>query len=101
MVDDSPFPHAWGVLHSDRLMHPEDVADWPVKIHGRRQLFVDDYLIAVLQGLRRQLHQPRKHPANPIMVGETPWEGGRRYGPVLAYCLRDEATGRFRLWYRS
>jgi hypothetical protein len=101
LVDGSPFPEAWGALHSDLLMHPVDVSDWPVKIDSRRQLFVDDYLIAERQGLRHELHPPQKHAANPIWVGETSWEGGRRYGPVLAYVLRDEASGRFRLWYRS
>jgi hypothetical protein len=74
---------------------------WPVKIDARRQLFLDDYLIAARDGLDRVLHQPQKHPRNPVMVGETPWEGGPGYGPVLAYVLRDEGTGRFRLWYRS
>ena len=101
VIDGSAFPECWGVLHSERLMFPLDVSDWPVKIDGARQLFVDDYLIASRDGLRRVLHQPRKHPANPIMTGETAWEGGPRWGPVLAYVLRDEKTGRFRLWYRS
>jgi hypothetical protein len=98
VVDGSRVPDAWGVLHSDRLMHPVDVSGWPVKIDASRQLFVDDYLIAEREGLRRRLHQPTKHPGNPVMAARTPWEG---HGPVLAYCLRDGATGRFRLWYRS
>ena len=101
VIDGSLFPECWGVLHSDLLMHPVDVSDWPVKIDVSRQLLLDDYLIAARKGLRRVLHQPAKHPNNPLMVGETAWEGGRRWGPVLAYVLRDEATGRFRLWYRS
>jgi hypothetical protein len=101
VIDGSPFPECWGVLDSDRLMFPVDVSDWPVKIDSRRQLLIDDYLIANNSGLRRQLHQPVKQAENPIMAGETAWEGGPRLGPVLAYCLRDEATGRFRLWYRS
>ena len=79
-------------------MFPVDVSDWPVKLDASRQLFVDDYLIASRDGLRRVLHQPKKHPANPILIGETPWEG---HSPVLAYVLRDEQSGRFRLWYRS
>jgi hypothetical protein len=100
-IDGSPFPQCWGVLDSERLMFPVDVSDWPVKIDSHRQLFVDDYLVAGLTGLRRTLHQPVKHPQNPLMTGETAWEGGPRWGPVLAYCLRDEPSGRFRLWYRS
>ena len=100
-LDGSPFPHSWGVFHSDLLMHPVDVSDWPVKIDTRRQLFLDDYLIAENQNLTRTLHQPTKHSGNPIMIGETDWEGGPRWGPVLAYVLQDPATKRFRLWYRS
>jgi hypothetical protein len=98
IVDGSAFPYSWGVLHSDRLMHPVDVSDWPVKIDSSRQLFVDDYLIAEREGLHRRLHQPKKHPANPVMVGEMPWEG---HGPVLSFVLRDATSGRFRVWYRS
>ncbi|MAG34979.1 MAG: hypothetical protein CL878_01815 [Dehalococcoidia bacterium] len=88
----------WGAVHDDAFMHPIDVAAWPVKIDHRRQLFVDDYLIAERQGVRRQLHQPEKHPANPVLVPEHAWE---HPALVLAYCLRDEHTGSFRLWYRS
>jgi hypothetical protein len=101
IVDGSPYPHAWGVLDSDRLMHPVDVSNWPVRIDNRRQLFVDDYLIAERRGVRRVLHQVKKHPSNPIMLGETAWEGGPAYGPVLAYVLHDDSSHRFRLWYRS
>jgi hypothetical protein len=51
-----------------------------------------------VDGLRRRLHQPQKHPANPVLRGETPWEG---QSPVLAHVLRDPASGRFRMWYRA
>ena len=88
----------WGALCDDALMHPVAVSAWPLAIDGARQLFVDDYLIAERQGLRRQLHQPDKHPANPVLVPEHPWE---EPALVLAYCLRDKQTGRFRVWYRS
>ena len=100
-IDGNLYPDCWGVFHSDRLVHPVDVSDWPVRIDSRRQLFLDDYLIAARDGLRRVLHRPGKHPRNPVMVGETAWEGGPRWGPVLAHVLRDARTGRFRLWYRS
>jgi hypothetical protein len=100
-LDGAFLADSWGVLHADDLMHPVDVSDWPVKLDSHRQLLLDDYLIASREGVRRVLHQPCKHPANPIMTGETAVEGGPRYGPVLAYILRDGATGRFRHWYRS
>ena len=59
-------------------MFPVDVSDWPVKLNSHRQLFIDDYLIADNRGLHRVLHQPVKHAENPIMAGETAWEGGPR-----------------------
>lgn len=91
----------WGNLNSELLMFPVTVADWPVQLGKTRQLFLDDYLVARREGLRRVVHQPEKHPANPVMAGETAMEGGANYGPVLAHILHDDASGRFRLWYRS
>ena len=45
-VNRDPFPQAYRILPSDRLMFPHDEGDWPLKLDSRRQLFVDDYLIA-------------------------------------------------------
>jgi len=46
-------------------MFPVDVRDWPIEIDARRQLFVDDYLVAEMEGLTRQYHKMVKHPDNP------------------------------------
>src|SRR5687767_1086951 len=94
LLDGNLFPTSWGVLHSDVLMHPVDVSNWPVKLTSHRQLFLDDYLIAETHSLTRTLHQPTTHPANPLMTGQTDLEGGPRWGPVLAYVLQDPATKR-------
>ena len=45
-TDFSLVPAAYGILANDRLMHPVDLADWPLKIDSGSQLFLDDYLIA-------------------------------------------------------
>ena len=45
----------------------------PVKIGGRRELFVDDHLIGSLQDARRQLHHPT--PREIAIVHDAPWEG--------------------------
>ena len=71
-VDRALFPEAYGILSSDHLMFPVDVSDWPLRIDSRRQLFVDDYLIASMDGLKRKWHEPVKHPGNPVMEGELP-----------------------------
>ena len=90
------FPKAYGLLANEALMFPVDLSDWPVKIDTSHQLFVDDYLVASLENVQRTVHQAQKHPGNPIMVGDKPWEGS---GPVFPLVRRDFQTGRFRMWY--
>ena len=52
-TDFSLFPAAYGILANDRLMHPVDLADWPLKIDSGSPLFLDDYLIAENSGVKR------------------------------------------------
>ena len=64
---------------------------------GVHQLFIDDFLIAVKENVRRTFHQPVKHPDNPILVPEHPWEGSQvlLFGSVIY----DEDDGVFKMWY--
>lgn len=39
-----------------------------------RQLFVDDDVIAVVKNVTRTLHSPKKHPSNPLISRDQPWE---------------------------
>jgi hypothetical protein len=64
----------------------------------RKQLFLDDSIVEQMSGLRRVPHHPRKHPANPIVRGEYPWERGVLHPIAVA---RDAAAGTFHLWYRA
>ena len=90
---------AYGVISSERLMHPVDLADWPLKISAERQLFVDDYLLASCNGIVRKIHQPVPHAGNPVLqMFEQEWEA--RDGHSL-FVLRDEATGEFKMWYNT
>jgi hypothetical protein len=98
-VDWSLFPKAYAVLSSERLMHPVDIAGWPAKIGRERQLFVDNYLVADAGAVRRTVHQPVKHPGNPIMVAEEPWEKDKKV--IVLQVLRDRQSGKFRMWYTS
>jgi len=93
------FPKAYGVVASERLMHPIDVAHWPVQIGRERQLFVDNHLVANAADVVRTVHQPVKERRNPLMVAEEPWEQDRKL--ILLQVLRDPASGRFRMWYTS
>ncbi len=95
-TDTELFPKSYGLLANEHLMYPVDMSDWPIKIDGARQLFVDDYLIASTVGLKRTVHQALKNPSDPVVVGDKPCEGG---GPIFQIVRRDKASGRFRMWY--
>lgn len=44
-----------------------------IVLHGR-QLFIDNYLIESLSGAKKVLNQPVKHPQNPLVRRDKPWE---------------------------
>lgn len=58
-------------------------------------LFVDDHDILYRSGTRRQLHVPKRHEANPLLVGPT-LKNQVGYNSVY----RDPASGRCQLWYQ-
>jgi hypothetical protein len=64
---------------------------------GVRQLFIDDEGIEKMQGLRRVVNQPTRHPNNPVVQGEYPWEKGGV--SVYGTAMYDEKMKCFRLWY--
>ncbi len=50
------------------------VADTVSHIGQRRQLFLDDWIVEESEGLERRLGRPVKHPGNPVLKREKPWE---------------------------
>jgi len=95
-TDRGLFPKAYGILANEKLMYPVDMSDWPLKIDSTHQLFVDDYLLAAVENVRRTVHQAKKFHGNPIMNKHTACDGA---GPVFPIVLRDQQTGTFRMWY--
>ena len=71
----------------------------PIKVGPHRQLFVDDYLIEKMDGVKRVLNPVTKHPKNPLVVSDRPWEGVDVY--VYGTVLYDEERGLYRMWYTS
>lgn len=67
----------------------------PVKVGSQRQLLMDDHVVDDWWECRRTVHQPTKHPDNPLIRPTEPWEGT---GPGNGTVLYDEQAGRFRLW---
>lgn len=66
-----------------------------------RQLFVDDFLIESTT-LKRQLHRPEYHSANPLLVPDKEWEG--KGGRARAGCFSDGVwfdpkDNLFKMWY--
>lgn len=68
-----------------------------VRVSNGPQLFLDNHLIARMDGLKRQFHRPIRHPANPLIVQDQPWE--RRWIQMYGTVLYDEKMGKFRSWY--
>jgi len=73
-------------------------------IGTRRQLFVDDYLIASMENLKRSFHSAEKH-GPPVIVPEHPWEGvGTAPWPsvyLFGDVIWDEEDKIYRMWYTS
>jgi hypothetical protein len=68
----------------------------PLRLGPHRQLFLDDRVVASSEGLRRTWHAARKHPHNPVMTREKPWEGK---GPYVYGSVHHDGLGQFKLWY--
>lgn len=61
-----------------------------------RHLFLDLHDVTRIENMYRRVHQPKRHPANPVLKGENPWEQmASLYGTVLY----DPEEERFRMWY--
>jgi hypothetical protein len=63
---------------------------------GPWELVLDDHLVASRENLVRTYHPFKKHPGNPLIVSDQPWEGGMiRVNGVLP----NEAGDGYRMWY--
>ena len=62
-----------------------------------KQLFIDDYIIDELSGAEKVLNQPVKHPRNPILVSDQPWE--TVWHPNHGSVMYDQEEKIFKMWY--
>ena len=60
------------------------------------QLLADEYMVEDRWKLTRRVGTVVKHPGNPILVKDKPWEGDGICNPCVLY---DEQAGGFRMWY--
>ena len=88
------WPSAYSMLLNDSILFPENLSLWKAKIDRSRQLFVDDYLIAHMESLERELHAVRKHPKNPVLVADPRYyEADHRCSPDYGHVAwRDPST---------
>lgn len=66
---------------------------------GPWQLFVDDYTIDEKAGVDRTYHAFQKHPGNPLIVGDQPWEGPAIY--MYGRVMPNETRTGYRMWYHG
>src|SRR6478752_862488 len=64
----------------------------------RTDLFLDDEILEMTASVTRRIHQPTKHPLNPIIRPEEWWEGYSTW-PVATLYDTDEKL--FKMWYRT
>ena len=69
----------------------------PLKIGNETQLLIDDFIIEDRWALKRVIHNPTKHPLNPILVKDKPWEGDI---VTAAHVLWDDDFDCYRMWYK-
>jgi hypothetical protein len=69
----------------------------PFNVADKSQLFVDQVLVRETRNVSFTLVPARKHPANPLVKADQPWEGWRLeiYGNVIY----DEDEKLFKMWY--
>ena len=71
----------------------------PLEIGRTPQLLVDDCIVEDRWKLTRCVGTVVKHPANPVLVKDKPWEGDSVHGMNPPMVLFDESRGKFRMWY--
>ena len=69
-----------------------------IEIGSSKQLFIDDYIILSLSHAKQVLNPAVKHPDNPLLKADRPWDGSY---VGLNKIIYEEDTGLFRLWYRT
>ncbi len=83
-------------------MHVAYLPDKVYKDVGtRRQLFIDNDVIAVVKNLTRRQHGPKKHPDNPLIKRDKPWEVTTYFRTNGFSVVRDPADGLFKCWYED
>ena len=87
--------HQWTIKGSYAIVPTE-----PLQIGNQRQLLLDNYVVEDLRACRRKVHQPAKHPSNPLFSTGPEGLNPDWTAPYISV-IRDHDTGLFRLWAAS
>lgn len=69
----------------------------PFDVGIRSQLFIDRVLVRETRDIAFTLHPAERHPANPLVVADRPWEGWRL--ELFGSAIYDEDERLFKMWY--
>ncbi len=74
----------------------------PLRIGNRKQLLVDNHVLAAWYNVERVQGILKKHPANPLLEADAPWEETARksWGIQLGTAIYDPQDRKFKLWYQ-
>ena len=72
-------------------------AQAPISVGARKQLFLDDHLIASKTNITRRVHPARKFAGNPVIWPTESWEPA--YALTWGSVIRDQ--GKYKVWYRT
>src|SRR5262245_37546773 len=80
-----------------RILPADPAGDQPIDVGSRKQLFLDDYLIAKTTNISRTIHPAEKSRSNPVLRQTETWEDpfNITYGSVI----RDGQQ--YKMWYKS
>jgi len=74
-------------------------AEEAISIGHHRQMFIDDFIIAESENITRRLCPVDKHPENPVVRPDRPWEG--RLAVPQGSVIYDEQEKLFKMWYTT
>ena len=67
----------------------------PISVGDVEQLLIDDYMVEDAWGLERRVCPPLRHPANPMITTDRPWE----HGSIGSSVFYNEEAGLYRMLY--
>ena len=90
---------AMAVLFSASPASAQIMSNTPINIGQKPQLFFDNHMVEMVHYLTRRVHRPEKHPRNPLIVKDKPWEDDI-YIRTGTFCVAwDPLEELFKCWY--